>query len=43
MLQQAKEIRYLRRNLRGLERMRLHYAKAPKAPRGAGRRRKARS
>ncbi|MES9858923.1 MAG: ATP-dependent RNA helicase HrpA [Sedimenticola sp.] len=36
MLQQAKEIRYLRRNLRGLERMRLHYAKAPKAPEGLG-------
>ncbi len=34
MLKQAKEIRYLRRNLTGLEKMRLHYAKAPKAPEG---------
>ncbi|MEJ1403747.1 MAG: ATP-dependent RNA helicase HrpA [Candidatus Sedimenticola sp. (ex Thyasira tokunagai)] len=34
MLKQAKEIRYLRRNLTGLEKMRLHYAKAPAAPKG---------
>ena len=34
MLKQAKEIRYLRRNLSGLQQMRLHYAKAPVAPKG---------
>ena len=36
MLRLGQEVRYLRRNLGGLQRMQLQYAKAPAAPEGLG-------